>query len=110
MFNKRWWKFRWQKLTRGWNDSDTWNLDHTIAEFVLPRIKRFKEITISYPGHLDKDSWNKILDQMIFSFEAILNEWNLNEPKMTVEERKEYDKKVQEGLDLFGKYFRDLWD
>ena len=110
LFRKRWWKFRWQSLTRGWNDSETWNLDHTIAEFSLPRLKRFKETTISHPGHLGEEGWNEVLDKMIFAMQAIIDEWEFTEEEMTMDERREHWAKVQEGCELFGKWFRDLWD
>ena len=44
IFNKRYWKFLWQRWTRGFDDSETWSLYDTIARFILPRLKRFKEI------------------------------------------------------------------
>ena len=37
---KRWF----QRRTRGWDDSDTWALDMTMAELMLPRFKRFREL------------------------------------------------------------------
>ena len=42
----------WQNITRGWNDSDCWNLDNTIAEFTLPRLKKLRETTTGYPSEL----------------------------------------------------------
>lgn len=44
IFTKRFWKFLWQRWTRGFDDSETWSLDSTISYFILPRLKRFKEI------------------------------------------------------------------
>lgn len=81
--------------------------------------------------------WNNILDKMIWSFEQIINsEANLDDfwiekpdfdncekcsdfidkinsgsgGRYDYEARKAYDDKIQEGLDLFGKHFRSLWD
>ena len=39
----KWDKFTKQRLERGFDDSETWNLDLTIAKFVLPRLESFKE-------------------------------------------------------------------
>ena len=39
-------KQKWQKLTRGYSDEELWNLDSTICEWLLPRLKSFKEKTI----------------------------------------------------------------
>lgn len=95
--------FKQQKKERGWDDSDTWNLDYKIAEFTLPRLKRFKELNIGYPSDegMTFKLWNEILDSMIYSFEIIINEF---------QETKDVDwKAVQDGLNNFGKYYRDLW-
>jgi hypothetical protein len=91
-----------QRRTRGWDDSDTWSLDHTIAKLVLPRIKRFKEVSICHPGHLTEQEWDDHLDKMIalFEFAASDDRWMLPD---------EAYQKHQEGLDLFAKYFWNLW-
>ncbi len=78
--------------------------------------------------------WNELLDKMIWSFEQIINDdddfWiqkpnfddcetgsefvdrisNGSGGKYDHEARKKYDEKIQEGLDLFAKHFRNLWD
>jgi len=36
--------FFWQRLTRGWDDSDTWNLDSTLGAFLLPRFRRYRAL------------------------------------------------------------------
>lgn len=108
-------------------DRDTWALDYTIAKFALPRLKRFKEISITYPGTEEvptPEAWNEILDKMIFSMEYIiqdnsnnsigveLHQQSLNgeiSKEKWLEREKKYGEQVQEGLDLFGKYFRALW-
>lgn len=48
--DKRWPKYLWQKITRGYADCELWNLDVTIAEFILPRLKTFTKQCYSYPG------------------------------------------------------------
>lgn len=118
-------------------DKETWSLDYTIAQFILPRLIRYKKLNNGVPGiffideegndHImDTDNyteiaskkWNDTLDKMIWSFDEIVTE--KNEPMfhsdMDEEEKKKwlsdlqiYSDKIQEGLDLFAKYFRDLW-
>lgn len=107
-----------QRITRGWDDSDTWSLDYTIAKFALPRLKRFQELNNGWP---DKDfmtfeKWNEAIDKMIWSFEQICNNFDgldMWDDTISKEDNykkiKEFDDKVQEGLNLFGKYFRALW-
>lgn len=85
----------------GFDKSECWNLDYTFSMFILPRLKYFRENTISYPDEqMGFDGWMEILDKMIYAFERITED--------DITETKEFDK-VQEGLDLFGKYFRHLW-
>lgn len=85
-------------------------------------------------GHVQ---WTEIMDKMIWSFEQLSTDWEqqfhhgksdlmlVKQPgtDYSVMERgpldtswfdikgyQEHDKKIQEGLELFGKYFRNLWD
>ena len=85
---------------------DCWDAQHTLSLIILPLLIEFKEKTNGYPIDLTEKGWNDILDKMIFSFTEVLEDrmW-----KIPTEELKEYNTKVQEGLDLFGKHFRSLW-
>ena len=40
-----WLKNKYQKITRGFTDEEIWNLDNTIAKWLLPRLKYLKENT-----------------------------------------------------------------
>lgn len=99
--DKREKKFRDQRIKRGFDDSETWTLFMTISNFVLPRLKRFRKITKSFPGDLSESEWNDVLDKMINSFELI-----------SKDDLHIFDKRypeIKEGLDLFRIYFLDLW-
>lgn len=67
------------------NPKDTWNLDVTFAEFILPRLKLFKKLNNGYPGIEEADTpekWDQILDKIILTFEYIIDEdWWINDPK-----------------------------
>lgn len=88
-------------IKNGFPDSDVWNLDHSIAKYTLPRLKRLKEIQLGRPGDLSMDEWNSIIDKMIASFSRIVDGYAYEY---------EDDKEVAEGLDLFRKYYFYLWD
>jgi len=109
---KRRMKFLKQRLTRGFSDRELWSLDWTIAKFVLPRLKAFKDYRGTYPPDLTPEEWNEKLDEMIWAFDAILHE----EETMPVIDGGEkvkimaYLKRRDKGLKLFGKYLMDLWD
>lgn len=69
----KWDKFTKQRLERGFDDSETWNLDLTIAKFVLPRLESFKESFMGYPGFLkNEDEWKAILEKCVRHFVCIL--------------------------------------
>jgi len=65
-----------QRMVRGFDDSDTWNLHATVEEFILPRLKRFREITAKHPfggypmGLASHEEWLSRLDDMIYSLEV----------------------------------------
>ena len=99
--------------------NECWSLDITIAEFTLPRLKYLKEHTIAYPGIGEMNTfekWQAGLDKMINAFELISKPddaygvWDIE--KNTYEEIKplleQKQKEVDEGLELFGKWFQRL--
>ena len=108
--DKRWEEYKQQRLEEGFDDSETWSLDNTIAKFVLPRLKRYLEIANSHPGNITEAEWDTILNKMIYAFECILDE--NKEVDDTLIGVKKYEKRsniIKEGLDLFREYFLDLW-
>lgn len=100
-----------QFFKRGFSDRQLWSLDVTIAEFILPRLQRFKEINSGLPFHKTEDrhcteeEWREILNKMIFAMEYIKNLDQITSTKAT----DEYTR-YQEGMTLFATYFIDLWD
>lgn len=98
--DKREEKFSKQRLERGFDESETWNLYTTISRFIVPRLKAFKESNICYPPELTPDEWNAILDKMIRTFEIASNSDFMKE-----EEADEF----REGFTLFSEYFFALW-
>lgn len=102
-----------QRLQRGFDDTETWNLNSVIARFVLPRLKRFKEVNSGYPMNMTYEEWNEIIDKMIWSFEHYdydsetfdgVDYWHLTEAQ-----KEDIQKRHQEGLNLFGEYMGGLW-
>jgi hypothetical protein len=99
-----------QLKTNGFSDSETWGLYGVIADFVLPRLIRFREITPGTPGALSSEQeWLDILDKMIFSFQWAKDDNETAHIDLSNAERQEGDKKCAEGLKLFAEYFRALW-
>ena len=86
--------------------NELWNLDTTIAEWILPRLRRFREISDGYPSVLSEEEWNEILDKIIHGFELIAGQFQV-EPYIGNSERIETE--IEEGMNLFAKWIRALW-
>ena len=94
-------EYREEQKKTGVSPDETWNLDVTIAEFVLPRLKLFKEKTIGVPccfGTMEE--WHAELDRMIRAFELMCDDKAFGS---------ESQNEIDAGLDSFRKYFQALW-
>ncbi|MBQ4475722.1 MAG: hypothetical protein II935_05970, partial [Bacteroidales bacterium] len=58
---------------------------------------RFKELDPGCPCDMSFEEWQGILDKMIWSFENYRNSDEIDENR------------VNEGFDLFHKYFQNIW-
>ena len=96
-------KFFFQRITRGFSDRDTWNMDTRFSEYILPRLRRFKELNCGYPPDLTPEQWDKHLDAMIYAFE-----WYAQDCSERIE-TDEVLEDVQKGIDLFAKFYGSLW-
>ncbi len=102
--DKRYERFLEHEKEHGWSPDELWSLDATLATWLTPRLKGFRnQVEKGFtPGCIEtNEEWLEILDKMIASFEIIQNE-------DTVAIHNENDM-VQEGLDLFREYFFCLW-
>lgn len=139
-------KYKTQRIERGFDDTELWSLDRTIAKYALPRLIEFKKVVNGYPPECENiNDWISIIDKMIYSFDHIVNQekydeelekelgidWvgyfdekklpdgnyelihgkNYNEELMDTYHRvkEEESIRIQDGLELFGKYFLNLW-
>ena len=104
---------------------DTWNMDYTLALIIHPMLIQLKENAHGAPRVDDEDvpdelkstastepkkhewepdstwhsRWDWVLDEMIWTFgQIIVGDW------------REYNARIENGLRLFGRYYRGLWD
>ena len=71
---KRTVKHFFQRRIRGFDDSETWDLDDEFYRWIYPRLKRFTEITMAYPMSYDNcKAWQKELNKRVKQLEIILN-------------------------------------
>lgn len=121
---------------------DVWGADYTLALIILPALIELKKIKHGSPHVDDEDvpenlrstsakpvntdigetdeffheRWNYVLDQMIWSFDAIVRSDFYEEvfypegSAFDAEGYKAHNEKIETGLKLFGKYYRGLWD
>lgn len=95
-------KMKWQMLTRGHNDRQVWNFCGQMADLNAKLLTQLRDNGCGYPGDLTEKKWKKILTQMIEGFEAF------DEYKYT--DDKKAEKKYKLGMELYAKYFPNLWD
>lgn len=100
--DKRQAKWRKQRETRGFDDTETWGLNTVIAQFVLPRLKCFKKLNNGIQPGFTGEDWDAALDDMIYAMEV------------NADDERSFDKtvdwdRVMRGQQLFGEHFRGLW-
>lgn len=119
-------EYRKQRMERGFDDSELWALNTTIARFILPRLIAFRDNYWEHPPiHLTAEEWKEILNKMIAAFDIYLN----YSSKLTKSEdyiRKCYERGTlkgrslekclqlhtdfEEGMNYFNEYWMSLWD
>lgn len=74
-FKKYWQKIRffYQRHTRGWDDSETWDMDYTFYRWIYSRLNRYKELTNGYPDEYEEyEDWIKELEKRIEQIRRII--------------------------------------
>lgn len=111
---------------------DTWSLDKTLALIIPPLLRQLKSTKHGVPVECFADDydgeytdeafaaaearWAEVMDKMILAFELVRDwdDWEdiqmikpIDEHRAAAKERKH---QIDEGLALFAKYYRSLWD
>lgn len=117
LFNLSMWRGKirrfFQRIIRGWDDSDTWSLDTTFYQWFLPRFKRFQELNCGYPcGYETFEQWDNELKEKIYELEMLIKymDDNKNFPinkYLTSEFIKEFD--INENKIKNNKSYHNLW-
>jgi hypothetical protein len=100
-------KEHFRRKIRGYSDSEWYNFNTETAKYIIPRLKHLRNNLHAWPAGKDvqtPEDWEKILDEMIWTFEFI-NSDDFD----YVKDKSQWDR-MQEGLNLFAKYYVDLWD
>ena len=138
------WLYKWfgyspkQKTRIKIHNYDTWSMDHTLANIVLPMLRQLKETKHGSPFVDDEDvpvalrstnappkendydtdgnhhkRWDWVLDEMIWAFEQkCRDDWmeDYYYNKWDQEGVKAHQDRMSNGFRLFGKYYENLWD
>lgn len=78
---KRMIKFFFQRIFRGFDDSETWSLDWTFYRWLQPRLKRFMELNCAYPGNEQYptfESWQNEISKRLVQLEYIIKDDDYN--------------------------------
>lgn len=114
---------------------DVWSMDYTLAMIIEPMLIQLKEVKHGVPGEMfiltgvPEDVyeyseeqfaaavglWDEIMDKMIWSFHELNDDDYMMRLKAQHGEGwvhlvKAHEDRMQEGFDLFGKWYRALWD
>ena len=105
-------------------------MDHTLAHIIHPMLVQLRNSHYGSPrvdpedtplGETEKDEfgedsltherWSWVLDEMIWTFAAIIEDKTfIVDGVYDTEAHDEHDERIANGLRLFGKYYRNLWD
>ena len=92
-----------QRVSRGFDDTELWNLEDSISRFALPRLKALRAMPLTPPTGLSLPQWHALLDKMILAFQLLQpaggGSWDRG--KLSNTQRSQ----LQEGLDHFRNYF-----
>jgi hypothetical protein len=96
---------------------DTWNMDVTLAEIILPMLKQWRKSAAGNPHVVSEwvptlpenlqdasnaEKWDWVYGEILFAFETIVNGVH-TVPFETLA-------RVQQGCTLFGMFFMDFWE
>lgn len=115
-----------QRRFRGFDDSETWDLDSQFYKWLYPRLKRFTEITMAYPcSYENPQEWKDELDKRVQQLEHLVkydelefSDWSYipEEELKQFKDRGNWDKNMtafhymeQDFNDWFGKNVNQLW-
>ena len=134
MFIRDWYyevKYFIQRGQRGYSDRDTWDFDSYLCEIIPPAIRYLSKNKSGCPGDLwDKEAknnechkWFEILEEIAQGFEAadqikslsryckwLKTDKEVYDHELEMEKDKQLAVKFERGMELFAKYFLNLWD
>ena len=99
-------KYKKQREENGFDDTETWHLDKTLALFLIPRLERFIQVNNGYPGGETEESFNEKLNFILKSFKEYYNGEN---DEVSLELEKERLINANKAVAILGEIWFDLW-
>ena len=90
-----------QRIERGFDDSETWSLRDTIANFIIPRLERYIEIVKDKIKQTDEEK--EQINSFLTAMKLIARE---NGALILTDKEKQ---ELEDGLQNFSKIFLGLW-
>jgi hypothetical protein len=101
-------KHRQRRFEFGFDDTETWHLDRTMALFIVPRLKRFMEVNNGIANGETEESYYVKLRFIISAFENYyVSDKYFN--SVDIEERKKLTDDVRLAVDYLSKLWFELW-
>ena len=100
--------YKQQRFENGFDDTETWHMDRTIALFIIPRLRKFIEVNNGIPTCETVESYNEKLRFIISAFE---NYYATNKYYESVDdnERKQLTDDVKLAVEYLSKLWFELW-
>ena len=99
-------KYRKQRDLQGFDDTETWHLDRTLALFLIPRLEKFIQVNNGFPTNETEESYDEKLNFILNSFKEYY--YNENE-EVSLEIEKERLNNAKKAAVLLGELWFDLW-
>jgi hypothetical protein len=98
--------FKKQREENGFDDTETWHLDKTLALFLIPRLERFIQVNNGFPNGETEESFNEKLNFILKSFQQYY--YGENE-EVSLELEKERVSNLKKAAAILGEIWFDLW-
>jgi hypothetical protein len=98
--------FKKQREENGFDDTETWHLDKTLALFLIPRLERFIQVNNGFPNGETEESFNEKLNFILKSFQQYYYDKN---EEVSLELEKERVSNLKKAAAILGEIWFDLW-
>jgi hypothetical protein len=99
-------KYKKQREDSGFDDTETWHLDKTLALFLIPRLERFIQVNNGFPGGETEESYYEKLNFILKSFKEYYNDEN---DEVSLELEKERLINANKAVSILGEIWFYLW-